>query len=214
MQQHKKFEWHVPFINSGLAVAAIAATLALGAANTAWAQSGPAVLFPEMNELELAGKIIYDETAGGVGCQMCHGPLGGGSMDMGAPPISGINIAAFDSALAGAVPLMEFFTLSMQEKREVFAYLQVLKNVEYLEFDPEATAGRKIFEETAGGIGCQACHGMDAAGIIGPDIRGKDPVIILDALSRVPDMGIIDLTPEQVDQVAAYLRQLHDVAEH
>ena len=214
MQQHRKYEWHVPFMNTGLAAAAIAATLALGSAQAAWSQAAPAVVFPEMNELELAGKKIFDETAGGVGCQMCHGPLGNGSVDMGAPPISGIADAAFESAVSGAVPVMEFFTLSEQEKKEVYAYLQVLPKVQVLEYDVQATEGQKIFEETAGGIGCQACHGMDAAGVIGPDIRGKDPVAILDALGRVPDMGIIELTPEQVDQVAAYLRQLHDTAAH
>ena len=55
---------------------------------------------------------------------------------------------------------------------------------------------------------------MDAAGIIGPDIRGKDPVAILNAMKSVPDMGIIDLTEEQVSQVAAYLRALHEFASH
>jgi|GEM_PF-823071 mono/diheme cytochrome c family protein len=211
MQQHKKYEWHVPFMKTGLAVAVV---MSLGAGGAARAQSGPAVLFPEMNEQELRGKHIYDESAGDVGCQMCHGPLGNGSIEQGAPGIKGVVRSAFDSALAGAVPMMEFFTLSQKEQEDVYAYLQVLNKVEVLTYDPEATEGKKIYEELAGGVGCQACHGLDAAGIIGPDIRGKDPVAIMAAMKAVPDMGIIELTEAQVDQVAAYLRQLHEAESH
>jgi cytochrome c553 len=37
--------------------------------------------------------------------------------------------------------------------------------------------GRTIFEKTAGGVGCAACHGMNANGgaqFNAPDIRGAD----------------------------------------
>ena len=80
--------------------------------------------------------------------------------------------------------------------------------------DPVAALGKVIFEETAGGVGCQACHGMDAKGDIGPDIRGRDSVAILAQLKTNEVMAFITLTPEEVDQVAAYLRYLHDIEAH
>lgn len=80
--------------------------------------------------------------------------------------------------------------------------------------DPFAAAGKVIFEETAGGVGCAACHGVDAKGAEGPDIRGRDPAAILEQLQVNDSMAFIELTPEQLDQVAAYLRYLHDAAAH
>jgi mono/diheme cytochrome c family protein len=80
--------------------------------------------------------------------------------------------------------------------------------------DPVAAAGKVIFEETAGGVGCAACHGMDATGDIGPNIRGQDSVAVLQALSANEDMQFIELSKDEVDQVAAYLRYLHDIEAH
>jgi peptide/nickel transport system substrate-binding protein len=78
----------------------------------------------------------------------------------------------------------------------------------------EAEAGKVIFEETAGGIGCAACHGIDAQGELGPDIRGKDPVLILNALSSIAEMMELGVSKEEIDLVAAYLRYLHDLEAH
>ena len=80
--------------------------------------------------------------------------------------------------------------------------------------DPVAEAGKVIFEETAGGVGCAACHGMDAKGDIGPDIRGRDSVAILGEIQTNEDMQFIELTREEVDSVAVYLRYLHDIEAH
>lgn len=82
------------------------------------------------------------------------------------------------------------------------------------ELDPVAEAGKLIFEETAGGVGCGACHGMDAKGDSAPDIRGRDSVAILQQLQVNEDMAFIELSKEEVDSVAAYLRYLHDVEAH
>ena len=71
--------------------------------------------------------------------------------------------------------------------------------------------GRVIFEETAGGIGCAACHGMDAKGdptIGSADIRGANAERIQGALASVDMMSIIELTDEEIDAVAAYLATL------
>jgi cytochrome c553 len=71
------------------------------------------------------------------------------------------------------------------------------------------TLGEEIFQRTAGGIGCATCHGPQATGSAGPDIRGQDRATIQGALRAVPDMGFIALSEEQLDAVAAYLATLH-----
>ncbi len=70
--------------------------------------------------------------------------------------------------------------------------------------------GRILFMEEAGdGLGCQACHGEDAKGLIGPDIRGKVPVLIRAAMEGVPDMmDVIDLNDDDIKAVSAYLQTL------
>lgn len=211
--QHKKYEWRTPF-NKTTVAALWLAFASLGGATTALAQQDPPSFLPEMTEQEKRGMEIYYFTAGGVGCVMCHNDLGQGSIDAGAPAAAGATRAAMDSAMDGGAALMQFFTLTGPEREDVWTFLQVLQRTKRPTYDPEGEAGKKIYEELAGGVGCQACHGMDAAGIIGPDIRGKDPVAILNAMKTVPDMGIIELTEEQVSQVAAYLRALHEAAAH
>lgn len=160
------------------------------------------------------GKLIYEETAGGVGCAACHGMAATGDPDAGAPYIRGVSKAQMDSALGGGVPIMEFIELHQQERQAVQAYLAYLTRAEEVMLDPSAAAGKVIFEETAGGVGCGACHGSDATGDIGPDIRGRDSVTILGALKTVDDMGFIELSQEEIAQVSDYLRHLHDTEAH
>jgi mono/diheme cytochrome c family protein len=219
MQQHKKYEWRTPFHKSALVSFGLGLAM-IGGGTAALADADPPWFLPfdEMTEQEKRGMQIYYYDAGGVGsgigCVDCHGDIGQGSMDMGAPAASGAIRSTFDTMMDGGAELMTFMDLKPKERDDVFSFLQVLRYVTRPEFGPLEEAGKKIYEELAGGVGCQACHGMDAAGVIGPDIRGKDPVAILDALKTVPDMGIIELTTEEVDQVAAYLRQLHEAEAH
>lgn len=74
---------------------------------------------------------------------------------------------------------------------------------------PELTeaelAGKKIFEETAGDVGCASCHGMKAQGDIGPAIAGQTAENIKSQFEVNESMGFIELTDEEVDQVVAYL---------
>lgn len=160
------------------------------------------------------GKVIFEETAGGVGCAMCHGMEATGNIDMGAPYIRGVASAAFKSAVNGAVPVMEFLDLKPQEKKAVFAYLQFLGKPTPVKLDPIAEAGKLIFEQTAGGVGCASCHGEAGEGNIGPNIRGKDSIAILKQLEINPQMEFIHLTEEEIVQVATYLRYLHDQEAH
>lgn len=74
--------------------------------------------------------------------------------------------------------------------------------------DPSVAAGKIIFEETAGGVGCMSCHGQDATGDFGPDIVGMDAAMIQVQLESNENMTFIELTDEEVEQVAAYLAYL------
>lgn len=74
------------------------------------------------------GKLVFEKTAGGVGCAFCHGPdgKGGGISGLGAPDIRGAKEAKVRGALIGGVPLMSFIKLSDEEITAVVAYLQYL----------------------------------------------------------------------------------------
>lgn len=74
--------------------------------------------------------------------------------------------------------------------------------------DPLIAKGEEVFQRTAGGVGCQLCHGREARGDVGPDIRGATVTRISSALSSVEQMAFIKLSPEEVQAVATYLQFL------
>ena len=72
--------------------------------------------------------------------------------------------------------------------------------------------GRTIFEKTAGGVGCAACHGMDARGgaqFKAPDIRGADEMRVRAALAGVTVMSRITLSDAEIAAVLAHLQELN-----
>jgi DNA-binding beta-propeller fold protein YncE/mono/diheme cytochrome c family protein len=73
--------------------------------------------------------------------------------------------------------------------------------------------GRDIFERTAGGTGCAACHGMDGKGraaLSTPDIRGADENRIRNALAAVELMRNIKLTDDEIRAVVEHLKVLNE----
>ena len=75
--------------------------------------------------------------------------------------------------------------------------------------------GEELFQRTAGGRGCAACHGRDARGKVGaPSIVGRSANSIRGALQRVPQMSFISLTDNEVEAVAAYLQYLRSQADN
>jgi len=72
--------------------------------------------------------LVFDKTAGGVGCAYCHGldGKGGGISGLGAPDIRDRKEAQVRGALTGGVPLMSFIKLNDAEITAVVAYLQYL----------------------------------------------------------------------------------------
>jgi mono/diheme cytochrome c family protein len=67
------------------------------------------------------GKLIFEKTAGGVGCAACHGLDGKGGS---APYNRGVSESRFREVLAGSA--MNFIKLSDEEIKAVLAYLQWL----------------------------------------------------------------------------------------
>ncbi|MBI2185850.1 MAG: c-type cytochrome [Acidobacteria bacterium] len=73
-------------------------------------------------------------------------------------------------------------------------------------------SGRMIFEKTAGGIGCAACHGLNGRGgaqLNAPDIRGADEARLRAALAGVAAMSRITLNDAEIAAVVAYLQELN-----
>lgn len=79
------------------------------------------------DDLLAQGKLIFEETAGGVGCAWCHGMdgKGNGPSGVGAPANRGASSSMVKEALAG-VELMDFIKLNSQEVQAIAAYLQYL----------------------------------------------------------------------------------------
>jgi mono/diheme cytochrome c family protein len=74
-----------------------------------------------------------------------------------------------------------------------------------------AALGSTIFEETAGGVGCAYCHGMDGRGsqeMGGPDIRGETVERVRGALTDVAFMAGIRLNDDEIAAVVSHLQQL------
>jgi cytochrome c553 len=73
--------------------------------------------------------------------------------------------------------------------------------------------GKIIFEQTAGGVGCAACHGMDGKGraaLSTPDIRGAGEDRIRPALAAVTLMRNIMLTDDEIAAVVEHLKVLNE----
>lgn len=80
--------------------------------------------------------------------------------------------------------------------------------------EDDLTAGRRLFRETAGGVGCAYCHGLEGRGdglpgIEAPNIVGAQMSAIRASLAGgVPAMGFIELNERELAAVAAYVQQL------
>jgi len=70
-------------------------------------------------------------------------------------------------------------------------------------------AGRAIYSGADGDRGCAGCHGADATGARAEGIVGASASSIREGL-EIPAMSSIELTDEQVDALAAYLRSLDE----
>ncbi len=75
------------------------------------------------------GKLIFEKTAGGVGCAFCHGmeAKGGGPANVNAPDIRTKTEADLRAALQGGIPMMTaMIKLNDDEIAAVMAYIHTL----------------------------------------------------------------------------------------
>lgn len=68
--------------------------------------------------------------------------------------------------------------------------------------------GEQVYQKTAGGVGCAACHGADGKGLSGPNVRGKTSAEIGGQFLGNPSMQFIKLTQEELEAVGEYLAYL------
>lgn len=71
------------------------------------------------------------------------------------------------------------------------------------------TLGKEVWDVTAGGEGCAACHGFDGLGGTAPNVLSASKSAIIGAIrGGTPDMEHIVLTSEELDAVYEYMRSL------
>lgn len=170
---------------------------------------------PENDETLAKGKLIFEETAGSIGCAACHGMDGSGDS---APANAGANFAMVTEALQNVEDMSSLIKLNAAEIKAVVAYLKYLEATPDAmepataeatpEIDQELARGKVLFEETAGGIGCAVCHGLDGGGEAAPANAGADAAKVTEALQGVEDMAMIKLRHSEVKAVTAYLKYL------
>ncbi len=108
--------------------ATVAATTTSAPVASTTTAAAPTSTGDPKKDLIAKGKIIFQQTAGGVGCQMCHGMegRGDGAANLGAPNIRGADISRIRVALSGGVPVMGFIKLSEEEIVAVAAFVESL----------------------------------------------------------------------------------------
>ncbi len=81
---------------------------------------------PSSEEQIAQGKLLFEKTAGGVGCALCHGMDAMGDPAQGAPSNLGADWESIEQALYDR-PQMSFISLSRDEVKAIAAYLRWLE---------------------------------------------------------------------------------------
>ena len=142
------------------------------------------------------GKAIYS-----MNCIGCHGAEAKGQIG---PAIRGQSEGDIREAL-DQVPMMAGLrTLGSAEIVAVSRYLVSLFREELLSAASEQIDGKAFYATS-----CSACHGEDASGHIGPDIRGQTAGDIAAAIDRVQMMvGVKTITEQQINAVGDHIGNL------
>lgn len=171
---------------------------------------------PEPGSVE-RGEALYE-----VGCQVCHGPAGGGVEPW--PSILEAGEAAADFQLrTGRMPhtggpneqaLPKPPAYDEQEIRDLVAFVgSISDGPEIPDVEPNDVLLQRGYELFA--VNCAPCHGSTGnggavgAGAIAWPIAGAEPRIVGEAMLSGPgQMPVFDLPPEEIDAVATYVRYL------
>jgi predicted CXXCH cytochrome family protein len=142
------------------------------------------------------GKVVYS-----MNCVGCHGADANGQIG---PAIRSMSEANITDAI-GRVPMMlGLQSLDSADIVAVSRYLSGFETAEPATTAVQVTDGGAVFSSS-----CSACHGEDAGGHIGPDIRGHTTEDIVAAIDRVPMMaGVKAITEQQLNAVGEYIGQL------
>jgi predicted CXXCH cytochrome family protein len=142
------------------------------------------------------GPVIYS-----MYCLGCHGGNAEGQIG---PSIRGVSEQDIYDAI-GRVPMMAGLrSLETAEIRAVHAYINSLVSGPPTAAEERAPAGEAVYISV-----CSACHGEDASGHIGPDIRGDTAADIENAIARTPLMfGLKTSSQDDIEAVAKYLQSL------
>ncbi|MFQ5548704.1 MAG: cytochrome c3 family protein [Woeseia sp.] len=146
------------------------------------------------------GKVVFS-----MYCIGCHGADANGQIG---PSIRGVSTSKIGDAI-GRVPMMAGLkTLGSAEIGAVGRYLVGLDTGTPPRAAYERVDGKAFYKIT-----CSACHGEDASGHIGPDIRGQTADDVRAAIARAPLMfGLKSSTAEQINAVGDYIHGLADGA--
>ena len=144
----------------------------------------------------LDGKVAFS-----MNCSGCHGPDAEGRIG---PPIRGMSIGKINDAL-GRVPMMA--GLKMLGSAEIAAISRHLVSLEDAAL--AMTGNGQVDGKAFFAASCSACHGEDASGHIGPNIRGHTADDVKAAIARVPMMvGVKSSTEGQIKAVGEYIHGL------
>lgn len=134
------------------------------------------------------GQALYNQN-----CIGCHGAGGGGGL---AVAITGASAAQITSAL-NSIGEMQSINLTTDEIQLIAVYLASGAGGEP---PPRPTDGPGLY-----GMFCAACHGDDGRGGSQIGVTGAPLPMIADAITNIPAMQGIDMTNDELQQVANFL---------
>lgn len=148
----------------------------------------------------LDGKVVYS-----MNCIGCHGVDAVGQIG---PSIRGMPASNINDAISRVPMMAGLKQLGSAEIAAVSRYLISLDTGKPVSAGDQQLDGEAFYART-----CSACHGEDASGHIGPDIRGLTSDDIEAAIDRVPMMvGVKSITEQQVTAVGKYIEGLAAIA--
>lgn len=134
------------------------------------------------------GQAIFSNT-----CALCHAQDAGGQIGS---DIRGLGSEAIFTAIRDIDLMHQLRVLTPEEIGAVGSYLQQIPRGK-----PTPREGRRVFKAN-----CEACHGTDAKGLVGPDISQLAAPDITAAIARVPMMiGMKGLDERDIEAVAVFL---------